>query len=310
MGWIESHTTLATHRKTRRLSRALSLPIPAVMGHLHCLWHWATNHAPEGDLSKFDADDIAFAAMFRGEDYEQYQLTEDDFLKALIETGWIDETESGRRLHNWEQYAGGLIEYTRQASEAGARGNHERWHVKKGVTNPNCKFCRGDDGGDSGPDSGATEDPTPPESLHTVPAPDLTEPKNTKPEPENLAPKSARERDELFEATAEVCGIDWQRDLTDHARGPLNTAVKQLREVGATPAEVRRRAQNWPGLFERATLTPPALAKHWPQLERAKPPPEPRDRFMDIARSLHAEEAPDGFVDTTASSTRRGLPQG
>ncbi len=73
-------------------------------------------------------------------------------------------------------------------------------------------------------------------------------------------------RDELFETVADVCGIDWH-GLTAAARGPLNRAVADLRSAGADPDEIHRRAANWPNLFAPdTTMTPSALAKHWPQL--------------------------------------------
>jgi hypothetical protein len=74
----------------------------------------------------------------------------------------------------------------------------------------------------------------------------------------------ARRRDPLFEAVAEVCDLDWTA-LTTAARGSLNRAVKDLREVRASPAEVRARAARWP--FD-VTLTPPGLAKHWTRVAR------------------------------------------
>lgn len=96
-------------------------------------------------------------------------------------------------------------------------------------------------------------------------------------------------RDELFEAVAEVCGIDWQTDLTTAARGPLNKAVAGLRSVGAEPQQVRQRAVNWP--YENATLTPTALEKHWPQL--AHPPSRGRSENQGaIARVFDRLETP------------------
>ncbi len=81
----------------------------------------------------------------------------------------------------------------------------------------------------------------------------------------------AKPRDELFEVVAEQCGLDWH-ELTAAARGPLNRAVGDLRKSGATPDEVRRRVENWPSLFDAdTTLTPSALAKHWPALGTVKP---------------------------------------
>lgn len=85
-----------------------------------------------------------------------------------------------------------------------------------------------------------------------------TAPASTKPN------ANGHRRDELFESVADACGID-RDDLTRSARGAINAAVRDLRAVGALPLEVRRRAARWP---YDATLTPSALAKHWPQLAR------------------------------------------
>jgi hypothetical protein len=88
-------------------------------------------------------------------------------------------------------------------------------------------------------------------------------------------------RDELFEAVADACGIDWQNDLTKSARGSLVKAVKDLRAVGADPQEIRRRAALWP--YE-VTLTPSALAKHWPLLART-----PSRRMSQAERLMRGE---------------------
>lgn len=77
-----------------------------------------------------------------------------------------------------------------------------------------------------------------------------------------------RRRDLLFEAVAEVCGIDWSR-LTSAARGPLNRAVADLRSVEADPDEVAGRVAAYRRAFPDAALTPSALAKHWPALDPA-----------------------------------------
>jgi hypothetical protein len=78
--------------------------------------------------------------------------------------------------------------------------------------------------------------------------------------------KPPREPDVVFEAVCEVTGID-SRALTATARGPLNRAVAELRKVGATPDEVRRRARRYRETFSvDIALTPMALAKHWPTL--------------------------------------------
>jgi len=81
---------------------------------------------------------------------------------------------------------------------------------------------------------------------------------------EDVAETTSR-RDLLFEAVCEVTEIDW-RELTPSGRGPLTRAVKELKNVGATPDEVRHRAKNWAKRYPEINLTAMALAKHWADL--------------------------------------------
>ena len=92
-------------------------------------------------------------------------------------------------------------------------------------------------------------------------------------EENNLAaapPKSpAKKQDLLFEAVAQACNIDWTT-LTKTGRGPINRAVAELREIGATPEQVKARATTWAKQYPDAHLTPMALTKHWAALAPAK----------------------------------------
>ena len=72
-------------------------------------------------------------------------------------------------------------------------------------------------------------------------------------------------KDELFEAVAKACSIDW-RNLTSSGRGPLNKAVKELREIGVTADQVGGRAAAYKKQYPDAALTPIALTKHWAAL--------------------------------------------
>jgi len=71
--------------------------------------------------------------------------------------------------------------------------------------------------------------------------------------------------DPLFDAVVDACRIN-PDELTPDARGALNKAIRGLRLVGATPADVPRRAAAYRRQLPNAILTPLALAKHWPQL--------------------------------------------
>lgn len=75
-------------------------------------------------------------------------------------------------------------------------------------------------------------------------------------------------RDLLWEVVLEVCGIEGP--ITASARGAYNRAVKDLRQVGATPEDVRLRAGRYRTMFPRASLTPTALSKWWPMLARER----------------------------------------
>ena len=106
MAWIESHQELGRHPKARRMARQLNISRPAVVGHLHYLWWWAMDFAQDGDVTDFDGEEIAEAALWDGEPC--------DFFSALTECGFVDRVQcpvNGEMyiLHDWESYAGKLV---------------------------------------------------------------------------------------------------------------------------------------------------------------------------------------------------------
>ena len=110
MAWIESHQKLARHPKTRKLARILGVSIPTVIGHLHLLWWWAMDYASEGTLERYDASDIADAAMWEGDPVQ--------FLDALHTAGFIDKDVNGVfSIHDWHDYVGRLLEKRRADAE-------------------------------------------------------------------------------------------------------------------------------------------------------------------------------------------------
>jgi DNA-binding transcriptional ArsR family regulator len=92
-------------------------------------------------------------------------------------------------------------------------------------------------------------------------------PENRKEEPIAAAPKKeSAKKDELFEAIAAACNIDWT-ELTRTGRGQLNTAAKELRDIGVTPEQVPPKAAAYRKRYPEAQLTPTALVKHWAGLQ-------------------------------------------
>lgn len=95
MAWIESHQGLARHPKLLRLAQRLKVNPAQAIGHLHLLWWWALDYAPDGDVSAFSADEVASAAGWTRET--------EPFLAALRECRWLDPDGS---IHDWQDYGG------------------------------------------------------------------------------------------------------------------------------------------------------------------------------------------------------------
>ena len=99
MAWIELHQALPTHRKTLALADALDIEPVQVVGHLVCLWLWALDNAPSGDLSPTSQRTLARAAHWGGDPMM--------FHAALVAAGFVD---SENQIHDWDDYAGRLVE--------------------------------------------------------------------------------------------------------------------------------------------------------------------------------------------------------
>lgn len=93
MAWIQSHQSLANHKKLLRLARELEITRVEAIGHLHLLWWWALDSASDGSLSDVTAEEIA--------DIVQWRKDAKKFLNTLILCGFIDEDLS---LHEWDTY--------------------------------------------------------------------------------------------------------------------------------------------------------------------------------------------------------------
>jgi hypothetical protein len=81
------------------LARALGVSVPATIGHLHLLWWWALDYAPDGDLSNSDTGDVAAACLWDGDPAA--------LSAALLRCGFVDADNT---IHDWYEYAGRLLE--------------------------------------------------------------------------------------------------------------------------------------------------------------------------------------------------------
>src|SRR3990167_2909240 len=133
MAWIESHQELAPHPKVRRLARTLRVSIPAAIGHLPLFWWWALDYARDGPITGIEATDIAEAAM--------WEDGPDLFMQALIGAGFVDRDGESLRIHDWEDYAGRMMERRARNAERMRRERaahvQRTLHARSGATVPN-----------------------------------------------------------------------------------------------------------------------------------------------------------------------------
>jgi hypothetical protein len=68
-------------------------------------------------------------------------------------------------------------------------------------------------------------------------------------------------------------------NMTSLERGRINKALKALREVGASPDDIRWKAASYRKQFPDVAFTPLALASNWSQLDSQR-----RDRTVERCR--------------------------
>lgn len=141
----------------------------------------------------------------------------------------------------------------------------------------------GEDGGSLPPPAGchpgraATQTPAPVPPM--TPAPVPPEPSvRTVSEP-SLSSLAARESG-LAKAICDVCAMT-ATTLTHPERSDVKKAASQLRSVGATPEEVRRRAPIITAGWKAGKLTPRSLVKHWS--EGASSARSPKSQVTSVA---------------------------
>ncbi len=116
MAYVEAHAGLRDHLKTKKVARLLGIPKVQVIGHMLCLWWWCQEYAQDGDLSNFDAADIADAAEYEGDP----QM----FVDALLNCGAKGgagflryDSDNALIINDWYQYGGKLFVQRAQSAE-------------------------------------------------------------------------------------------------------------------------------------------------------------------------------------------------
>ena len=255
MAWIESHQEMREHPKTKRLARLLGIPVAQAIGHLHCLWWWAVDYAPDGDLTSLYADAVAGGAGWDGDAQE--------FIEALIASrvsddghGYVERTPDGLLiLHDWDQHVGRLINKRRADAE-----RLRTWRERNADETRTSQVNPGPRTQDPGP-----KDPGPTLVTTEPGAPAIP---GEEPNVYFAPPSGARKRapDPLWDTALRLMGYE---PKSSSERGAWNKALGDIRkaECGSAPADIAREFEmrfmayhtRWPDI----DITLPALAKHW-----------------------------------------------
>jgi len=238
MAWIESHQELSGHPKKDRLCELLfgETVVPddvadsAAIGILHRLWWWAVDYAPDGSLVKFTDRQIARGCRWNGDPKH--------FVASLIEAGFID---ADRRLHDWDEYGGRLLEQRERYRAANAE--RQRRYRARHSTDTQSTVTR-DITGDMTPCNGPTNITVLKEKVDVVP----NGPTSTK----EKAPAGSDDFGAFWSAYPKCRRVD---------KGRANRAWNARTKAGSLAADMVSAAKHY-AAYHSAAQTDPKFIKH------------------------------------------------
>ena len=242
MAYVEAHAGLRDHLKTKKVARLLGVPKVQVIGHLLCLWWWCQEYAQDGDLSGFDAADIADAAEWEGDPQT--------FVNALLNCGakggagfLHHDPDTGALLVNdWYQYGGKLFVQREQAAERmrkmRARNANNTDGYDDVTRNDTVTVTRVTPIDKIRIDNNISSADAAPAGVSTSPA---TSPSKSKPSKQDsdLLPQQ-----EYFGAVCTCVGWD-SKTITKDQKGQVAQTVGVLQEAGYTIADLRTFWRYW-----------------------------------------------------------------
>ncbi len=124
MDWIRVNTSISIHPKTKRAAKVLGVHRLQMVGHLVSLWSWCMQFAPDGDLCKFNPDEIADGACWEGDPKK--------FVDTLVNcgpgesVGFLEDDGIGLKVHDWSDYSEKVVSQSTKSTE-----RSRKWREKK-----------------------------------------------------------------------------------------------------------------------------------------------------------------------------------
>lgn len=116
---IRVKVSFKDHRKRKRLAARVG---PAGVLALLDLWLTTAETHPTGELPGYTAEDVELDAGWNGEPGV--------FAAAAEECGWIDRTETGYRLHDWQEHQPWLMGADKRSAQA-RLGAEAKWRKQQ-----------------------------------------------------------------------------------------------------------------------------------------------------------------------------------
>ena len=91
------------------MAARLNISTAQAVGHLTCLWLWALDNLPSGATDTEDIPVLASAGQWMG--------NADQFVSALIDAGFLHQEQSELAIHDWQDYAGRLLDQRKFLAE-------------------------------------------------------------------------------------------------------------------------------------------------------------------------------------------------
>jgi hypothetical protein len=220
MPWVRYDDQYPIHRKVAGLSdAAFRLNTAAIFW---CARNGTDGFVPEEDLDQVCAqvrDPARFAAECvkrRTWHLAAHSCTSENCPEPREAPGWVihdyldyqptkDEAESAKKKQQQEKSTGGKL------------GNHRRWHVARGIKDPDCPWCDPPSVSDRYPIGGSDRSPIAPSrpDLSVVYVGDQSPERNARGDTE-IDPIIETIIQEIYAATNRVIDADWAVKIRDH----------------------------------------------------------------------------------------------